>query len=168
MWSALTHTRWPPWHPARRRRSVDARRVRAVHGPPTPPHARLVRDACSFVALRRRHHLRSPRTDRHHRPLPSPLAVGQYPPPPTLRHHRRIHLAGHTCHRRGCTRVGTAFSTLFRYCPPLAVTLVSNADRSSLSSRTSVEGLSLNYICFCYAHTDTGMINEYFMLQYCT
>ena len=83
VWPALTHTRWPPWQPLRRWRTADARHARAVHRPPTSPHAWVVRDACSLVALRR-HHPRSPRTDRHHRPLPSPLVVGRYHHPPSV------------------------------------------------------------------------------------
>jgi hypothetical protein len=62
-----------------------------------------------------------------HRPSPPTNALSprrRSVPPPTLRHHRRIHLAGHTCHRRCCTRVGTAFGTLFHYRPPLARTPV--------------------------------------------
>jgi len=62
-----------------------------------------------------------------HRPPPPTTAISprrRSVPPSTLRHHRRIHHAGRTCHRRGCTRVGTAFNTLFRYCLPLARTLV--------------------------------------------
>ena len=55
VWSALTHTRWPPWHPLRRWRTADARRVHAVHGPPTSPHAWVVRDSCSLVVGRYHH-----------------------------------------------------------------------------------------------------------------
>ena len=65
---------WPPWYPVRRlRHTVDSRRVHAAYRPPTPPYARLVREVCSLVGLRRRRHPRSPRTDRHHQPLPSPV-----------------------------------------------------------------------------------------------
>ena len=40
--------------------------------------------AMRALFLRRRRHPRSPRTDRHHRPLPSPLAVSQYHHPPSV------------------------------------------------------------------------------------
>ena len=68
-------------------------------------------------------------------------------PPPTLRHRRRIHHAGRTCHRRGCKRVGTAFSTIFRYrcrtgstcstAPTAATVVITNAIITANAANTT-------------------------------
>jgi hypothetical protein len=93
VWSALTHTQWPPWHPVRRRRTADARRVRAVHGPPTPPHAWLVCSEHHVAAPRRRRRPHSSHTDCHHchRQLTCPVSLHRYHP-----HHPLTHQLRHT------------------------------------------------------------------------
>mmetsp|Transcript_5016 Transcript_5016/g.11059 ORF Transcript_5016/g.11059 Transcript_5016/m.11059 type:complete len:275 (+) Transcript_5016:430-1254(+) len=85
-----------------------------------------------------------------HRPPPPTTAISprrRSVPPPTLRHHRRIHHAGRTCHRRGCKRVGTAFSTIFRYrrrtgstgstAPTAATVVITNAIITANAANTT-------------------------------
>ena len=84
-----------------------------------------------------------------HRPPPPTTAISprrRSVPPSTLRHHRRIHHAGRTCHRRGCRRVGTAFSKIFRYrrtgstgstAPTAATVVITNAIITANAANTT-------------------------------
>jgi len=70
------------------RRTPRARGTRAIYITTRVGSAR-----CMLSSLRR--HPRSPRTDRHHRPLPSPLVVGRYHHPPSVTTGGSTTLAAH-------------------------------------------------------------------------